>query len=120
SERFLPKEVPFDQDHAPPVRATSAPKEIVIPPAAPIRLKGPTYAPLNPLPGAQSLPEPLDRTEPIHQIMLWINRAFDGTIGRLGSTGAWLQTKSGRRTLGWSGIALIAVAFAWSLAKLLG
>jgi hypothetical protein len=42
-----------------------------------------------------------------------INLAFDQAAGWFGPPGHWLRGPSGRAVLGWSGLLLLAAAFAW-------
>ena len=60
------------------------------------------------------------RTFTLLQPLLWINRVFDRTVGRLGRPGRWLRSAAGRTLLGWIGLACLAGALALGVLESLG
>jgi hypothetical protein len=60
------------------------------------------------------------RTVILLRPLLWINRVFDRTVGRLGRPGRWLRGAAGRTLLGWIGLLCLAGALALGVLDLLG
>lgn len=52
--------------------------------------------------------------------LLWLNRTFDRTVGRLGKPGRWLRSAAGRTLLGWIGLLCLAAALALGVFDALG
>lgn len=60
------------------------------------------------------------RTFTLLRPLLWINRVFDRTVGRLGRPGRWLRGTAGRTLLGWLGILCLAGALVLGVLDALG
>jgi hypothetical protein len=51
-----------------------------------------------------------DRAPVWLRLLVWGNQLFDRGAGRLGAPGHWLRRPLGRAVLGWTGLALLALA----------
>jgi hypothetical protein len=101
-----------------------------MPPAAPT-LPGPPRqvrlpAVPEPLPAAADDPalpfsSPTGDRAPLWlRLLVWGNQLFDRGAGRLGTPGHWLRRPLGRAVLGWTGLALLALALGLVLLDWIG
>ncbi len=74
---------------------------------------------------------PLPRLPPLHfsawkpnhlayRLLTWVNERFDRATGRLGRTGAWLGSRTGKSILALCGIGLLLGGLAWLCADWMG
>ena len=112
-----------------PAPAVAAPEPVVppapalppppAPPSAPPTLVSPPAAPEAP---ALTAPDRVsgDRAPLWLRLLVWGNHLFDRGAGRLGAPGHWLRRPRGRAVLGWTGLALLAVALGLVLLDWIG
>jgi hypothetical protein len=53
------------------------------------------------------------------RLLIYINRSFDRFTPWLGGAGRWLRSADGRTVLGWTGVAMFAVALIWAALRFL-
>jgi hypothetical protein len=53
------------------------------------------------------------------RLLIYLNRSFDRCTPWLGGAGRWLRSEDGRTVLGWTGVAMFAVALVWAVLRFL-
>jgi hypothetical protein len=101
------------------LQSGSAAAPVVTPPApSPSPSLAPRPLGLKSAPARRPTPSPLGPGWSM-RLLIYLNRSFDRCTPWLGGAGRWLRSDHGRTVVGWTGVAMFAVALVWAALRFL-